>query len=178
MYVPKNDEEKAYLAKYDPNKWPKPSVTVDLIVYIEGEGLLQVKRGNYPYKDYWALPGGFLDVGKENTVQAALRELKEETSLDLTANQLTLVGVYSNPDRDPRDHVVSIVYAVTLPPQYINQIKAGDDAKETRFVQLNRGPVTDDPSYSTEPPMAFDHNKIVSDYVNKVMADYVNTMRV
>lgn len=168
MYVPKNDEEKAYLAKYNPNKYPKPSVTVDLIVYIEGEGLLQVKRGNYPYKDCWALPGGFLDVGTENTVHAAIRELKEETSLDLTEDQLTLVGVYSDPDRDPRDHVVSIVYAVDLPVKYAKQVKAGDDAKETRFVQLNSSPVTGDPMYSKEPPMAFDHDKIVADYINKV----------
>lgn len=57
---------------------------------------------------------------------------------------------------------------VTLPVQYAKQVKARDDAKETRFVQLNRGPVTSDPMYSKEPPMAFDHDKIVADYINKV----------
>lgn len=167
MYKPTSEEEKNYLAKYDPNKYAKPSVTVDLIVYITGLGLLQVKRKNYPYKDYWALPGGFLDVGKENTIQAAIRELKEETNLDVTSDMLTLVGVYSDPDRDPRDHVVDIVYAIDLPASYADIVKAGDDAKETRFVQLNRGSVTDDPMYSKEPPMAFDHNKIVAEWLTK-----------
>ena len=167
MYIPANEEERKYLENYDPNKYAKPCVTVDLIVYIKGLGLLQVKRGNYPYKDYWALPGGFLDVGKENTEEAAIRELKEETNLDVNVDQLTLVGVYSNPERDPRDHVVDIVYAVELDSSYIDKVKAGDDAKETRFVQLNRGHVTDDPMYSKEPPMAFDHNKIIKDWINK-----------
>lgn len=153
-YIPSCDEEKQYLEKYDPNKYAKPCITVDLIVYIEGKGLLQVKRGNYPYKDYWALPGGFLDVGKENTVQAAMRELKEETSLEVYASQLKLIGVYSDPERDPRDHVVDIVYAIELDNSYIDKIKAGDDAKETRFIDIK-----------SIGPMAFDHNYIINDWV-------------
>ena len=167
MYTPSCEEEKIYLENYDANKYAKPCVTVDLIVYIKGSGLLQIKRGNYPYKDHWALPGGFLDVGKENTIQAAVRELKEETNLDVTEDQLTLVGVYSDPERDPRDHIVSVVYAIKLPDFYINKIKAGDDAKETRVIQLNRGPIANGNKFSKEPPMAFDHDKIVTDWINK-----------
>lgn len=101
MYTPENEEEKQYLEKYNPNKYPKPSVTVDFIVHIENEGILFIQRKNFPYRGKWALPGGFLDVGKENTLQAAIRELKEETSLDIDPINVTLEGVYSDPPERP-----------------------------------------------------------------------------
>lgn len=156
-YIPSSEEEKQYLAKYDPNKYAKPCVTVDFIVYIKNHGILLVKRKNYPYKDCWALPGGFLDVGKENTEQAALRELKEETSLDITKDNIKLVGVYSDPDRDPRDHVVDIVYSVILDESYIDKVKADDDAAEAKFFNIINGI-----------NMAFDHRKILVDFFGKM----------
>lgn len=156
MYVPENDEERAYLAKYDPNKYPKPSVTVDFIVHIDGEGILFVKRKNFPYRGKWALPGGFLDVGKENTLQAAVRELKEETSLDIDPSNIVLEGVYSDPQRDPRDHVVSIVYSINLSQKYISMVKPDDDAADAKFIKdidMNN--------------LAFDHKQILEDYFSK-----------
>ena len=156
MYIPANEEEKAYLENYDPNKYAKPCVTVDLIVNIDGLGVLFVKRKNYPYKDHWALPGGFLDVGKENTMHAAIRELKEETNLDVNENQIKLVGVYSDPERDPRDHVVDIVYTVELDNSYVDKIKAGDDAKETAFFTIHD-------LFNID--LAFDHAQILMDWI-------------
>ena len=163
MYVPENDEERAYLAKYDPNKYPKPSVTVDFIVHIDGEGILFVKRKNFPYRGKWALPGGFLDVGKENTLQAAVRELKEETSLDIDPSNIVLEGVYSDPQRDPRDHVVSIVYSINLPSKYVTMVKPDDDAAAAGFVNFEDGK---NHTFKME-DLAFDHKQILEDYFNK-----------
>lgn len=156
MYVPENEEERQYLEKYDLNKYPKPSVTVDFIVHIDGEGILFVKRKNFPYRGKWALPGGFLDVGKENTLQAAIRELKEETSLDIDPSNIVLEGVYSDPQRDPRDHVVSVVYSINLPVEYTSQVKAEDDAADAKFIK--------DIDMDN---LAFDHKQILEDYFNK-----------
>lgn len=156
MYVPESEEERLYLEKYDPNKYPKPSVTVDFIVHIDNEGILFVRRKNFPYRGKWALPGGFLDVGKENTLQAAMRELKEETSLEIDPSNIVLEGVYSDPQRDPRDHVVSIVYSINLPKEYILQVKSGDDAADAKFIK--------DIDMDN---LAFDHKQILEDYFNK-----------
>lgn len=156
MYVPESEEERLYLEKYDPNKYPKPSVTVDFIVHIDNEGILFVKRKNFPYRGKWALPGGFLDVGKENTLQAAIRELKEETSLDIDPTNIVLEGVYSDPQRDPRDHVVSIVYSINLSQKYISMVKPDDDAADAKFIK--------DIDMDN---LAFDHKQILEDYFSK-----------
>lgn len=174
IYEPSCEEERYYLENYDPNKYPKPSVTVDFIVNVAGVGVLFIKRKNYPYKGRWALPGGFLDVGRENTLQAALRELKEETSLDVPESMVKLEGVYSDPDRDPRDHVVSIVYSIELDHTYVNKVKPADDAADAKFIHLNSGPVSSDPKYCKEPPLAFDHDKIICDYINKKYKNKIN----
>ncbi|MEK6758101.1 MAG: NUDIX hydrolase, partial [Nanoarchaeota archaeon] len=81
-----------------------PASTVDLIVFFDG-GIILIKRKHEPFKDCWALPGGFLELGKETLEQAAVRELFEETSLITNPEELKLVGVYSDPRRDPRGHV-------------------------------------------------------------------------
>lgn len=156
MYVPESEEERLYLEKYDPNKYPKPSVTVDFIVHIDNEGILFVKRKNFPYRRKWALPGGFLDVGKENTLQAAIRELKEETSLDIDPTNIVLEGVYSDPQRDPRDHVVSIVYSINLSQEHISMVKPDDDAADAKFIK--------DIDMDN---LAFDHKQILEDYFSK-----------
>ena len=156
MYVPESEEERLYLEKYDPNKYPKPSVTVDFIVHIDNEGILFVKRKNFPYRGKWALPGGFLDVGKVNTLRAAIRELKEETSLDIDPTNIVLEGVYSDPQRDPRDHVVSIVYSINLSQEYISMVKPDDDAADAKFIK--------DIDMDN---LAFDHKQILEDYFSK-----------
>ena len=164
-----SEEEKEFLANYDANKYPKPCVTVDNIIYFLGEKtkllwVLMVKRKNYPYKGCWALPGGFLDVGKENTEQATLRELQEETSLELKNTKL--FGVYSDPDRDPRDHVVSVVYATEVKKLDLD-LCAQDDAEEVAFMRINHeGKAAD--AHWTPVEVAFDHNKILQDFQKSV----------
>lgn len=158
-YVPKTIEEKEYLDNYDSNKYPKPCVTVDMILTYNSKILL-IQRKNFPYKGCWALPGGFLDVGKENTFEAAMREVQEETSVHLKQTQVRLFDVYSNPDRDPRDHVVSIVYVAELSKEQAESVKANDDAAVTTWYDRYQIAML-----QIDRQLAFDHSTILDDYL-------------
>ena len=123
-----------------------PGLTVDCVVFDEDDRLLLIRRGHEPYRDRYALPGGFVEIG-ETVEAAALRELEEETGIDGCV--LRLVGVYSNPARDPRAHTVSVAFLVA--PIDLNP-KAGDDADAAEFVADWR-----------DVDFAFDHAEIVAD---------------
>lgn len=86
-----------------------PLLTVDAVIILNGKIVL-VKRNNYPFKNEFALPGGFVEVG-ETTEAAAIRESFEETGLSI--DLIKLIGVYSDPSRDPRGHTVSVCYLAT-----------------------------------------------------------------
>ncbi len=121
-----------------------PLVTVDLIIELD-DGIILVERANPPYG--WALPGGFVDYG-ESLETSAVREAKEETSLDIQIKEQ--FHTYSEPDRDPRHHTVTTVFiagASGIP-------KAADDAKHLGVFTEN----------SLPSPIAFDHGRIISDY--------------
>ena len=123
-----------------------PAPTVDIVIYHPGKGLVLVRRGVEPFG--WALPGGFIDYG-EMAEHAALREALEETSLRVRLEGL--LGVYSNPERDPRSHTMSTVYvAEALNPE---TLRGGDDASEAVFFSLE-----------SLPPLVFDHTAIVADF--------------
>ncbi len=129
-----------------------PTPTVDVVIRMESEsgpGVVLIKRANPPYG--WALPGGFVDYG-ESCERAAVREMKEETGLDVTLTGL--LGVYSDPDRDPRQHTMSVVY--TGDPADPDALLAGDDAAEVRVFPLGQWP-----------QLAFDHAKILDDYLKR-----------
>jgi 8-oxo-dGTP diphosphatase len=120
-----------------------PALAVDAVVIRDGKVLL-VKRRNEPYKGMFALPGGFVEYG-ERTEEAVLRELKEET--DMEGEIAKLVGVFSDPQRDPRKHVVSIAYLVE---PHSERAKAGDDAVDCQWIDTgNLG------------KLAFDHAEII-----------------
>jgi 8-oxo-dGTP diphosphatase len=124
-----------------------PFPTVDIVLHHAGRGILLIERRNAPFG--WALPGGFIDYG-ESAEQAAIREAQEETGLSV---RLTgLLGVYSDPERDPRFHTLSVVYTAQCDEDAIPC--AGDDAKNARFFPLDELP--DD--------VAFDHRRIVADF--------------
>lgn len=154
-YTPSGPDEAKYLAEYDPKKYPVTMVTVDVLLSrIDdrfGEVLL-IQRGNYPFKDHWALPGGFVDAG-ETTAEAAARELREETGIDIPAADLRLMTVADKPGRDPRGHAISIVYVAVAPKDADDMLAAGDDAADTRWVHLNDLPHLD---------IAFDHRDILT----------------
>ncbi len=124
-----------------------PTLTVDGILVMNGKILL-VRRGRDPEKGKLALPGGIVEYG-ERTEEAIVRELKEETGLD--TRPIRLLGVYSDPSRDPRGHFVTVVYSLALED---GELEAGDDAAEVVFA-----PIED------LPRLAFDHSGIVADYL-------------
>ncbi len=119
-----------------------PLLTVDALIIFEGK-LVLIKRKNPPYQNIFALPGGFVEVG-ETVEEAVVREAKEETGLDIEL--IKLLGVYSDPLRDPRGHTVSVCYLA----KGRGKLKAGSDAKDIGLFNL-----------SEIPELAFDHNKII-----------------
>jgi len=121
---------------------------VDVVVLHE-DGFVLVKRGKEPFKGCWAIPGGIVEYG-ESVEQAALREALEETGLQVRL--LALIGVYSEPGRDPRGHFVSVAF---LAESVGGELKASSDAAEV--------------SVFKEPPpaLAFDHARILSDALRK-----------
>ena len=122
-----------------------PLLTVDCIIEKDDKVLL-INRENHPLG--YALPGGYVDYG-ERVEQAVIREIKEETNLDIVTPKL--FGVYSDPERDPRGHTVTIVFHVKTTETPI----AGDDAKDLGFFDLDNLPES----------IAFDHAKILEDYI-------------
>lgn len=126
-------------------RYRNPFPTVDIIIEQQGKVLL-IKRKNPPYG--WALPGGFVDYG-ESLEQAAVREAREETSLEVS--NLRLLGCYSDPSRDNRFHTISTVFMA----QATGTPQAADDATELAFFSPD-----DLPS-----PLCFDHSRIIEDYL-------------
>ncbi len=122
-----------------------PKLMVDVVVPSEEGRVLLIRRASDPYEGQWALPGGFVEVG-ETLEAAATREAEEETGLKVEV--VRLVGVYSEPDRDPRGHNVSCAY---LARSQGGEPSAASDAAEVSFL---------DPS-TVE--LAFDHEKIIAD---------------
>jgi 8-oxo-dGTP diphosphatase len=134
------------------NGYVAPALTADAVL-LKGREALLVRRANPPFQGSWALPGGFVEVG-ERVEDCARRELLEETGL--RGDVVDLLGVYSDPDRDPRGHTVTVVYVmkvggvVDLGRGF--QASAGDDAAEARWFPID-----------ALPTLAFDHARILAD---------------
>jgi 8-oxo-dGTP diphosphatase len=128
-----------------------PALTADCVVVDRDRGVLMVRRKNPPYMDFFALPGGFVELG-ETVEDAARRELAEETGLE--AMNLALVGVYSRPDRDPRGHVCSVAF---LTNDTRGGARAGDDAGAVAWIKDLDGV-----------EIAFDHREIITDALNLI----------
>jgi ADP-ribose pyrophosphatase YjhB (NUDIX family) len=122
-----------------------PLVTVDIIIEIQHRGVVLIERKNPPHG--WAIPGGFVDYG-ESLEDAAVREAREETSLDV--HLVEQFHVYSDPRRDPRFHTVSTVFIATAE----GAPKGDDDAKAARLFTRDTLPS----------PLVFDHGQILEDY--------------
>lgn len=123
-----------------------PTPTVDILIEYRDQGIILIERRNEPHG--WALPGGFVDEG-ETVEHAAIREAKEETSLDVTLT--SQFAVYSDPRRDPRQHTLSVVFLATCSQ---GEPRAEDDATALRFI-------TEMPP---EDELVFDHAHILRDY--------------
>ena len=166
-------EEAEFLKKYDPSKYERPSVTADIIIFTIDDNdelnILLIKRGGFPYKGYWAIPGGFLEVGKESIDEAAARELEEETGItNAFLNQLYTFG---KPDRDPRTTVISIAYTALIAKEQLN-IKAGDDASDAQLFKVkydvNGIIFHNETTTITENDLAFDHAEIIKTAITRL----------
>ena len=125
----------------------KHFVTVDAIITDNGKIVL-IQRQNAPFRGMWALPGGFVDEN-ETVRHACIREAKEETGLIVAP--LELIDVYSEPGRDPRGYVISVLFDCHM---LGGELKAGDDAKNAKWFPLKQ-----------LPPLAFDHGQMIEDYL-------------
>lgn len=135
-------EEKKYCYKY-----PHPSVTTDCVIFgFDGNQLqvLLIERGIEPYKGRWAFPGGFLNMD-ESAEEGALRELQEETGL--TGAYIEQFHTFTDPNRDPRERVITIAYYALV---RIQEVKGGDDAAKAQWFALDE-----------VPQLAFDHDLIL-----------------
>ena len=149
-------EENNFIEKYDPSAFDRPSVTVDNIVWSEFNGkkyILLIRRGGHPYKGFWALPGGFLDMNDKNLKDAARRELKEEALPEINGFDSVQFRTYSDKGTDPRTRIVDVVYATRPDWVTITKAKAGDDAAEMHIFPVDE-----------LPHLAFNHKQIIEEF--------------
>ncbi len=136
--------------------WPRPMVTVDAAVFAFFEGkprLLLIQRRHEPFRDHWALPGGFVEMD-EDLPEAASRELAEETGLQ--GVRLEQLHTFGRPGRDPRGHTITVVY-FGIAGQDQQQVKAADDAAQVQWFDIDH-----------LPRMAFDHDEIAQCAVGRL----------
>ena len=137
--------EQEFLKNYNISDYERPSLTADIVAFMvrsEENGtrkdsysklcVLLIKRGGYPFKDQWALPGGFFQPG-ETLEECALREVREETNV--TPASLMPVGIFSDPGRDPRGWIVSGAYASIISEESVKQA-GGDDASDAQWFDI------------------------------------------
>jgi 8-oxo-dGTP diphosphatase len=137
---------------YDPARYPRPSVTVDLVILtIQNADLraLLVQRGQWPFEGSWALPGGFVHID-ESLHDTARRELAEETGLAGEDIYLEQLYTFGDPQRDPRTRVITVAYFALVPADVSRRLQPGSDAAAVRWFSV----------YDL-PPLAFDHARIV-----------------
>lgn len=136
---------------YDPSRYERPSVTVDVVIFTLRNRelhLLLVKRSRWPFEGFWALPGGFIEM-HEDLDDAARRELEEETGVrDVYLEQLYTFG---EPKRDPRTRVISIAYMALIRAD-AHQLRVSEESTDVRWFPVRELPH----------PLAFDHDQITA----------------
>lgn len=130
-------------------RYPHPAVTTDIVIFtIQDDALnvLLIKRALPPHKNQWALPGGFIEI-EESLEEGARRELQEETGVE--GVYLEQLHTFGQPDRDPRERVITVAYLAIIPADEL-EMKAGSDAEDVRWFKIKE-----------LPDLAFDHKRII-----------------
>lgn len=130
-------------------KYPRPAVSADIVVLdrrSKKPKLLLIQRLRDPFANFWALPGGFMEID-ETLEQAAIRELQEETGI--VAQEVKQLGAFSQVDRDPRGRIITVAFLVEMTND--QNAVAADDAKDAKWFDL-----------CDLPPLAFDHEQILA----------------
>ena len=153
-----NEKEKEFLKEYavkkEKNHWGEPSVTTDTVAY-NGDKILLIRRGNYPYKNFWALPGGFFEKTDEDLNFGAQRELKEETGIDIDPKYFRQIKTYGH-NFDPRMKIVDVAFSVRVNKKDMDKVKGLDDACDARWFQIDE-----------LPKLAFHHEQIINDFLKE-----------
>lgn len=142
-----------YKAQKALHGWGEPSVTADIVAFNSDEEVLLVRRKGFPYKNFWALPGGFFDLSDDDICNTAQRELEEETNLDLDVKKFEQIKAYGH-IFDPRLRIIDVAFSVAIPEAMEGNVKAKDDAAEVKWW----------PMYNL-PRMAFHHAQIIEDFI-------------
>ncbi|MBM7636984.1 NUDIX domain-containing protein [Streptococcus saliviloxodontae] len=155
-------------------KYPRPSVTVDSVIFRYYEGkvqLLLIKRKNHPFQGKYALSGGFVNE-QEDLDHAVMREIYEETHVQLQKNQIEQLLTIGTPYRDPRAWTISVAYLCYLHYKDSQNIMAGDDAASTHWINLvnkeGRIELWDEKEQLSSDDLAFDHWQLIETAVTRI----------
>ncbi len=129
--------------------YKSPKLTADGTI-LKDKKILLIKRKNEPFKGKWALPGGYVEYG-EKVEDTIIREIYEETGLKTKIRDL--IGIYSDPKRDPRGHTITVAYLLDIKS---GELKSGDDASDAKFFDLK-----------DLPKLSFDHDIIIRDTLRR-----------
>jgi 8-oxo-dGTP diphosphatase len=155
-------DEAKFVAAYRPGDYPRPAVSVDLVIFTIEDAVLKIlliQRNEHPFKGRWALPGGFVRVGEsqsnqgEGVDEAAARELAEETGLPAKSIYLRQLHTFGRPGRDPRMRVISVAYVAFVRPTLVPFVRAGGDAAHAKWFAVSHPELKN-------LRLAFDHSEI------------------
>ena len=151
-------EQAAFIEKYKIDKkkngWAEPSVTVDIVAY-NGNKILLIRRGNFPYKWFHCLPGGFFDLTDSDLNHTAAREFEEETTIKIDPEKFQQIKTYSH-IFDPRLRIIDVAFAVRVNAKDMKKALGSDDAIEANWFDLD-----------DLPPLGFHHSQIIDDWKEK-----------
>lgn len=170
-YLSTSEEERAFLEQYDISAFDRPSVTVDILLLTVTDEVIEnirklpekqlkvllIKRNEYPFKDQWAIPGGFVKMN-ESLEEAASRELKEETGVDNF--YLEQLHTYGAVDRDPRGRIISTGFMSLVDSKTLN-LSAGTDASEAAWFHVDQEIVYENVAVSQDETVKSKHIKII-----------------
>ena len=160
--------EQEFLSEYRASDYPRPSVTVDVVVFTVIDSdlkVLLIKRASPPHEGCWAIPGGFVRVSEgddqgEGLDDAAARELSEETGLEPGTVFLEQLYTFGTPGRDPRTRVITVAYYALVRPDLVPLVRAGSDAAEARWFSVGEE--------LPDLELAFDHDAILATAVERI----------